>query len=308
MKKILVVGSSNVDFVLRVSAMPRKGETISTKTFQKVPGGKGANQACAVGKLGGSCSFLTAVGCDDLGELVTDSLKKANVDLGRILTVQNAPTGMAIIAVDDVGENSIMIIPGANEQCTADYIKGNHDCISHADIVLTQMEIPADAVQQVLFAAKQNGCITVLNPAPAPERISEAILQGLDYITPNETELETLTGMATRTIEEINVAAQSLLERGVKNVVVTVGCRGAYLCNASENKLYPTYPVSPVDTTAAGDTFNAGLVVGIAEELELSQAICLANAAAALSTTKSGAQTSIPTRQEVQALIESQHL
>lgn len=305
MKKVLVAGSSNVDFVLRVSEMARKGETISAKSFRKVPGGKGANQACAVGKLGGACTFLSAMGLDDLGDLVSASLEQAGVDLSKVLKVAEVPTGMAMISVDDAGENSIVIVPGANESCDVRYISENQRCIEDAEILLTQMEIPMDAVQQILSIAKKSGTITILNPAPAPEHIPPEILKGLDYITPNETELETLTGMKTETIEEIGAAAESLLARGVRNVLVTMGSRGAYLCNSGGKKLYPAYSVTPVDTTAAGDTFNAGLVVGLAEDMNLSDAIHLANVAAALSTTRMGAQTSIPTRQEVQALMVS---
>lgn len=305
MKRITVVGSSNIDFVLRVEDMPRKGETIRTKSFEKIPGGKGANQACAVGKLGGDCTFLSAVGRDGLGELVMQSLKNANVKLDHVLWDENTPTGMAVIAVNDDGENSIMIVPGANNLCSAQYFARHRSCIEQTDILLTQLETPLDDIYALIQTAKEMGKIVVMNPAPAPEMIPDDVLCGLDFITPNETELEKITGMKTETIPQIKSAAGSLLARGVKNVIVTIGSRGALLCNSKEELLYPAYPAAAVDTTAAGDTFNAGVVVGLAEGMPLGEAIQMGNAAASISITRKGAQTSIPTRREAEQLCNS---
>lgn len=304
-KKILVIGSSNIDFVLQIDEMPRKGETIQTKAFNKIPGGKGANQACACGRLGGECTFLSAVGCDGLGDLILDSLKGANVNVEHVLHKETRPTGMAIIAVNKDGDNSIMIVPGANADCDMAYFEANYDCINEANVVIAQLETPAEDVYQLLEAAKSAGKITVLNPAPAPDHIPESVLLSLDFITPNETELAKITGMKTDTIPEISAAAELLRSKGVQNVLVTIGSRGALLCNADGCEIFPPFKSRPVDTTAAGDTFNAGFAVGLAEGKSLRSAITLANAAAAISITRKGAQTSIPTRKEVEALLAS---
>lgn len=303
MKKILVVGSSNIDFVLQVDTMPRKGETIHTTAFHKIPGGKGANQACACARLGGDCTFLSAVGRDGMGEAVMNGLKEAGVDVSRVHYDKAEPTGMAIIAVNSDGDNSIMIVPGANNLCNAVYFQENQDCIDAADIIMTQLETPARDIYNLLEAAKKAGKLTVLNPAPAPDKIPDWVLCGLDFLTPNETELETIAGMKTETVQEIGAAAKTLLAKGVRNVLVTIGPRGALLCNAAGCEVFPTINTKRVDTTAAGDTFSAGFAVGLAEGKTLRECIALANAAAAVSITRKGAQTSIPTRKEVEELL-----
>lgn len=303
MKKILIVGSSNIDFVLRVADMPRKGETIHTKSFHQIPGGKGANQACACGKLGGDCVFLSAVGQDGLGSAVLESLRKAGVDVSRVLHDEAATTGMAIISVNDEGENCIMLVPGANAVCTSGYFNRHRDAVDAADIVVAQLETPAEDIYTLLDAAKRTGKVTMLNPAPAPDSIPDFVLDGLDFLTPNETELERLTGMKTGTFEEISAAADSLLARGTRNILVTVGSRGALLCNKDGTQIYPAFKSDPVDTTAAGDTFNAGLAVALAEGKPLESAIEFANAAASISITRKGAQTSIPLRAEVDTFL-----
>ena len=303
MKKILVAGSSNMDFVLRVADNPRKGETIRSKSFQKLPGGKGANQACACGKLGGDCVFLSVVGRDGLGDVLLDSLRSANVDVSKVLMQETEPTGMAIITVGDDGDNSIVIVPGSNALCDMAYFQGSMDSLEEADYVVVQLETPVDDIYQLLDLAKKAGKVTVLNPAPAPDSIPDEVLLGLDYITPNETELEKLTGMPTQTVEQITAAAGSLVSRGVKNVLVTMGARGALLCSESGSQVYPTIKVQAVDTTAAGDTFNAGFVVGLADGMTQAEAIRFANTAASISITRPGAQPSIPSREEVDKFI-----
>lgn len=261
MRKIIVAGSSNIDFVLRVEDMARKGETIRAKSLEKIPGGKGANQACAVGRLGGDCVFLSAVGKDDFGRQLMKSLSQANVNVDQMLQAEDTPTGMAVISVNDEGENSIMIVEGANGLCNESYFRSHSSAIQQAEYVLTQLETPKEDVYKLINACKKAGKTVVLNPAPAPDSIPDEVLKDLDYITPNETELEKITGMKTETMDQIEQAAAELLRRGVKNVIVTVGARGALLCSSQETKLYPAYPAAAVDTTAAGDTFNAGVVV-----------------------------------------------
>ena len=268
--------------------------------FSKNSGRKGANQACACGKLGGECTFFSVVGDDGSGEILLESLQAAGVHTEKVAKVKGCTTGMAAIMVNAEGNNSIVIVAGANQACDRSYVEKQIDVIRDADVVLTQLETPEDGVFYFIRAAKAAGKIVILNPAPAPGQIPDDILRDLDYITPNETELNTLTDMPVKTMDEIEKAAMKLFGKGVRNVIVTIGSRGALLCNASGCKVYPAFNyLKPVDTTAAGDTFNAGLAVGVAEGMNLEQSIRLANAAAAISITRSGAQTSIPTREEV---------
>ena len=303
MKKILVAGSSNMDLVVRVADMPKKGETIRSHSYKQIPGGKGANQACACGKLGGDCTFLSVVGQDGMGQALIESLQSAGVDT-RFMVRHTEPTGIAIITVSGDGDNSIVIVPGANGKCDAAYIEGNRQQIAEADFVVTQLETPEEGVYDLLQWAKENNKVTVLNPAPAPDSIPEDVLQGLDYITPNETELEKLTGIPTDTLDGIEKAARKLLSQGVGNVLVTIGAQGAFLCNREMAKVFPTITVKPVDTTAAGDTFNAGFVVALSQDRTLEEAIAFANAAASISTTRPGAQPSIPTADEVETALK----
>lgn len=304
MRKIAVLGSSNMDFVFTVEEMARTGETIKSQSFRKVPGGKGANQACACGKLGGICTFLSAVGRDDSGEKLLESLEEAGVRTDKVLRKEDDTTGMAAIMVNAKGDNSIVIVPGANQACDGNYVEENRDVIREADILLTQFETPEDGVFKFIREGKAAGKTVILNPAPAPGTIPDEILQGLDYLTPNETELNTLTGMPVETLEELEEASKTLLEKGVKNVIVTIGKRGALLSNKAGSVICPTFTeVKAVDTTSAGDTFNAGLAVGLAEGRPLMEAIRFANAAAAISVTRRGAQTSIPTKEEADRLI-----
>ncbi len=306
MKKIVVMGSSNMDFVFTVEEMPKKGETIKSREFQRIPGGKGANQACACGKLGGYCTFLSMVGNDDSGTSLIESLQAAGVRTEKMVKRTDCTTGIAAIQVNAAGDNSIVIVPGANGFCDETYMEASLDVIREAEVILTQLETPESGVFRLIWEARKNGKTIILDPAPAPEELPEEILQGLTFLTPNETELGRLTGMPVETEEELIRAAGSLLEKGVKNVIVTIGSRGAILCNETGSRVCPAFSYGKVvDTTAAGDTFNAGLAVGLAEGRDLENAICLANAAAAISVTRKGAQPSIPTIEETNRLILS---
>ena len=222
-KKILVVGSSNIDFVLNVPEMPRKGETLLCRSFANVPGGKGANQACACGKLGGDCTFLSVLGRDSLGQLLYKSLENAGVDLSRIGYSDTQPSGMAMITVNSVGENSIVVVPGANDCCDEAYFRRNQDVIQSAGILLIQLEIPHDGVFSLISEMKKLGKTTILNPAPAPESIPDSLFQYIDWITPNETELSSITKLPTDTVEQVEFAAKQLIQKGVGNVLVTIG-------------------------------------------------------------------------------------
>lgn len=306
MGKILVMGSSNMDLVLGVDGIPRPGETIMSTSYSQIPGGKGANQACACAKLGGDCKFLSAVGQDGFGEMLLSSLDSAGVDIHSVVKYEDLPTGMAVITVDKRGENSIVVIPGANQACDNDYLQANENSLLEAETVLSQLEVPVDCVVKFMMAAKALGKRTILNPAPAPEKgeLPDELFDGLDYFTPNETELEKITGRMTYTMEQIIGAAKTLLDKGTRNVIVTVGSKGAVLVNQNGARLYETVTVDAVDTTAAGDTFNAGLAVALTEGKSIEDAIIYANAAASISVTRKGAQVSIPTCDEVETLLK----
>ncbi len=305
MKNILVIGSSNIDHVVHVAHMPTCGETIIGGSYQQNFGGKGANQAYACGKLGGSVRFLSAVGDDALGKQMIEHLGDVNVDCVTVRVCEGINTGMAFINVDAEGDNSIVVVPGANAKCDADTVEAFSDAIKNADIVMLQLEIPYDAVRLAIRKARELGKIVVLDPAPAPEDgIEDEVLRGINYLTPNVIELKMLTDMPTDTMEQIDAAAAVLLRRGVESVVVTMGDKGVYLKSAEQVRTYPAFSVLPVDTTAAGDTFNAAMAVSLAKtEAFTDEVIEFANAAAALSTTRQGAQASVPSREETETFI-----
>lgn len=299
MKKILVVGSSNIDFVVEVVNMPAVGETVMGCNFKKSLGGKGANQAYGCGKLGADTTFLSVVGDDDFGELLIDSISKVGVDTSSISSFKGIPTGMAVIYIDREGNNSIVVIAGANNFCTQEYIEKQDKAFQQCDIALIQMEIPHNSVYYSIQKLKRLGKFIILNPAPAPDNIPDEIYDCLDIITPNETELEKLSGCDSGTIEGVKNGCDILLNKGIKNVLVTLGSKGAMLVNKNESALFTPPDIKVLDTTAAGDTFNAAFAVMLAEGKSYHEAIDFANIAAAISVSRKGAQASIPSRQEV---------
>ena len=302
---ILVIGSTNVDFVAGVKQIPLVGETVMSTSFDKFPGGKGANQAYACGKLGGNTTFLSVIGDDGLGKMVIDNLETANVKTDYLKLQEKCPTGMALIAVNEQGDNNIVVVSGANRFCDVDYLLSHHNQLSVADILLTQLEIPVDASYYALQEAKRLGKLTILNPAPVPEEgIPKEVFKSLDYITPNESEVGKLTGLPVDSQDNIMQAAKKLLEWGVKNVIVTMGEQGAMWVDEDNMQVFPAMNLIPVDTTAAGDTFNAALAVSLAEGEAVENALAFANFAAGLAITKKGAQTSIPSRGEVMELMK----
>lgn len=299
MKKVLVIGSANVDFVIGVKDMPVVGETILCKSFERTLGGKGANQAYACGRLGADTVFLNVVGKDDFGNALIQNLKMANVSTEAVRQNEGTSTGMAVICVNSTGNNSIIVIPGANNCCDTDYLDQNRRCFEECDIVLLQMEIPLESVCYAVRLAKSLGKTVILNPAPVPDHIPEDIYQGLDFITPNESEFKRLTGCPGETIEDIVGCSHVLLDLGVKQIVVTLGERGAILINREGHKVYPPLEIQVIDTTAAGDTFNAAFVRKLADGATCDEALVFANYASALTVSKPGAQASIPSYLEV---------
>lgn len=301
----MVLGSTNIDFVMSVKHMAAVGETIKSRSFAKNFGGKGANQAYACGKLGANVTFMSAIGDDDLGKASITNLQSVGVDTRDVTVVADLPSGMAFICVNDDGDNSIVITAGANAACNEDLVSHKLSAIEQCDFLMAQLETPHEGVWRAIRDAYARGKTVILDPAPVPEDgIPDDVYACCTYLTPNETELKELTGMSIDDDDSLRMAAQELLRRGVKNVLVTVGKRGALLMSQSEYRLYPAFAVEPVDTTAAGDTFNAAFASQLACGEAVSAAIRFANAAAALSTLKKGAQGSAPTRDEVLGFLQ----
>lgn len=303
MKKILVVGSLNMDCVVETPHIPRAGETVSGRNVSFIPGGKGANQAYTAGKLGGSVKMLGAVGNDSLGQTLKKNLSNVGVDVSGIRVLENEITGQAFISIDDAGENSIIVIPGANGALTPEMITQTEESlktiIQNSDIVVMQLEIPLKTVTYVKELASSLHKLIIVDPAPALSNIPDSFWEGIDYIKPNETELSILTGRQMKTGEEIIAGAKTMLEKGVRNVIVTMGNNGCMLVSNSSQQFFAAHRVKAVDTTAAGDCFTAAFALALAEEKSCPEALVFGQTASAISVTRKGAQTSIPTRDEV---------
>lgn len=299
-KGILVIGSLNMDLSIDLAKMPVTGETILGRGIAYKAGGKGANQACAAGKLGGRVRMLGCVGQDEFGQKLVKSLSESGVETDYIKESRDLPTGTAVIYVDDNGDNSIVVIPGANMACDIEYLKAQDEQFHWCDYVVLQMEIPYEAVWYSVKRAKELGKMVILNPAPAPDEIPEEILSLVDYLTPNETEIIALNGKSK---DDIREGAEKLLSRGVSNVIATLGDRGALLVNQYGETFYPARKVVSVDTTAAGDCFNGAMVAALAEGQSEAEAILFANIASSIAVTRKGAQESLPIREEVAVIM-----
>lgn len=299
-KGILVIGSLNMDLSIDLAKMPVTGETILGRGIAYKAGGKGANQACAAGKLGGRVRMLGGVGQDEFGQKLVKSLSESGVETDYIKESRDLPTGTAVIYVDDNGDNSIVVIPGANMACDIEYLKAQDEQFHWCDYVVLQMEIPYEAVWYSVKRAKELGKTVILNPAPAPDKIPEEILSLVDYLTPNETEIIALNGKSK---DDIREGAEKLLSRGVSNVIATLGDRGALLVNRYGETFYPARKVVSVDTTAAGDCFNGAMVAALAEGQSEAEAILFANIASSIAVTRKGAQESLPIREEVAVIM-----
>ena len=299
-KGILVIGSLNMDLSIDLAKMPVTGETILGRGIAYKAGGKGANQACAAGRLGGRVRMLGCVGQDEFGQKLVKSLSESGVETDYIKESRDLPTGTAVIYVDDNGDNSIVVIPGANMACDIEYLKEQDEQFHWCDYVVLQMEIPYEAVWYSVKRAKELGKMVILNPAPAPDEIPEEILSLVDYLTPNETEIIALNGKSK---DDIREGAEKLLSRGVSNVIATLGDRGALLVNQYGETFYPARKVVSVDTTAAGDCFNGAMVAALAEGQSEAEAILFANMASSIAVTRKGAQESLPIREEVAVIM-----
>jgi len=302
MNKLVVLGSVNADHVLQVPSFPRPGETLHGKGYAVIPGGKGANQAVAAARLGADVAFIACVGDDSFGLNIRDAFKRDGMNVDAVMVEKNTPTGIAMIQVSATGENSICISGEANNHLTAARIKPFSSLISNAEMLLMQLETPIATIQAAAETAKLAGTLVVLNPAPA-QPLSDELLKLVDIITPNETEAEQLTGIKVKDMASAQQAANQLHHKGIKIVMVTLGSEGVWLSQMGNGKQIKGFSVKAVDTTAAGDTFNGALLTRLLEKATMEESISFAHAAAAITVTGKGAQTSIPYRQAVEQFL-----
>ncbi len=304
MNKLVVLGSVNADHVLQVASFPRPGETLLGHSYAVIPGGKGANQAVAAARLGADTAFIACVGDDSFGRNMIAEFNRDGINTEAVMIEQNKPTGIAMIQVAATGENSICISAEANACLTPERISPHYDLIKQADTLLMQLETPIATIAQAAKIAQLSGTRVVLNPAPA-QPLSDELLALIDLITPNETEAELLTGIKVVDMASAQDAADILHNKGIAQVMITLGSQGVWISENGNGKQVKGFRVDAVDTTAAGDTFNGGLLAGLQAGLALDEAIRFAHAAAAISVTRVGAQTSIPVQAEVQAFINN---
>lgn len=305
MSQLVVLGSVNADHVVQVPSFPRPGETLTASGYQVIAGGKGANQAVAAARLGADVAFIACVGDDDFGLRVYKEYQALGVDISGLMIVADMTTGVAMIQVADSGENSICIAPGANAALTPALLAPHQHLISQADILLMQLETPLETIFSAATMAKDAGTLVVLNPAPAMG-LADELLAKVDIITPNETEAELLTGIKVDSIDSAALAAAHLHAKGIATVMITLGSKGVYVSEHGQGQQIVGFSVTVKDTTAAGDTFNAGVLTGLLQGKTLNEAIVFAHGAAAISVSRFGAQTSIPLLAEVDAFLAEQ--
>lgn len=301
-KSIVVVGSSNTDMIVRVRHLPRPGETVLGGEFSSAAGGKGANQAVGAARAGGNVRLVARVGMDGLGEQALAGFRRDGINVQSVFRDNTTPSGVALILVADDGENCIAVAGGANTRLTSADVKKAAKAIRSASVLVVQLETPLGTVQTAATIAARAGVRVILNPAPA-QPLPDSLLQSISILTPNETEAELLTGVKVTNEAAATRAARKLRARGVQAVILTLGSRGAFLAVVNHEQLVPGFEVKAVDTTAAGDIFNGALAVALAEGSSLLEAVRFANAAAAISVTRLGAQPSAPTRREIDSLL-----
>ncbi len=304
MSRVIVIGSSNRDLTVRLERLPRVGETVSGGDYYTSFGGKGANQAVAAHKAGAEVAFVAKVGRDENGDAMVRHLKESGLSTDSIIRDGQAASGVALIMVDKDGRNMIAVAPGANRNLTEEEIVNTEDAITHARILLIQLEVPVDPVLRALAIARENHVTTILNPAPA-RALQSMLLSLVDVLTPNEVEAGLLTGVNVKDERDAVAAARKLLDSGVQHVIVTLGEKGSVWVTSGQEQFFPPFRVTPVDSTAAGDAFNGALACALAEGRTMEQAIRFANAAGALTVTRRGAQDALPTREEIEKLIPS---
>lgn len=301
---IVVIGSLNMDMVVRTERAPGAGETLMGGSFSLSPGGKGANQAVAAARLGGKVSMIGSVGRDAFGSELLDIMRQEQVGIEHIAQSATQSTGVASIVVDGDGENRIIVVPGANIELGTGDIRALENVISSADIIVMQLETDLQMCEEAAAIAHRHGIPVILNPAPAIA-LDDGMLSHVTYLTPNETEAGVLAGVEVNSVETAGQAACILLQRGVQNVIVTLGSKGALIVNAAGSIHIPGFPVQAVDTVAAGDSFNGALAYQLTKGRMLGEAVRFANAVGALAVGKQGAIPSLPTLQEVEHFLEN---
>jgi ribokinase len=300
--RVCVVGSANVDFTVALERLPSPGETVSGGTLLRNLGGKGANQAVTARRLGAQVRLLGAVGDDASGAEIRARLGAEGIDVEGLVTMTGTATGTALICVDAAGRNQIAVAPGANHAATVAALAPHADAIRWAQVVVCQLELPLSVVAWALGEARAAGAATILNPAPM-RALEPALLALADYLTPNEGEAARLAGAAVTDLASARVAGERIREGGAGTVILTLGGQGALVCGVEGAVHFPAFPVTVVDTTAAGDAFNGALAVGLAAGGTLEQALPLANATAALTCTARGAQDALPRRADVERFL-----
>jgi ribokinase len=297
MKKITVIGSSNVDMIIKSDRLPKPGETVGNGVFVKVNGGKGANQAVAAARAGGKVTFISCLGNDDFAPVMLGNFKSDQIDTRFVFIEKDVATGIALILVDRNAENCIAVAPGANYKLSPVHIKKAENVIRESEIILLQLEIPIESVLFAIELSYKHKKKILLNPAPA-RHIDEEHLKMIHSLILNETETEVLTGLPVSNDLQIREAGKALLSKGPENIVITLGAKGAFVKNSQKEEFIPGFKVKAVDTTAAGDIYCGNLAVAILEGKSIFKAVRFASAASAISVTRLGAQPSAPSRME----------
>ena len=300
---LLVIGSINIDLVSYTDEIPKIGETVIGTGFYQYPGGKGANQAVCAAKLGAGVCFFGKVGADTHGDFMLGNMAESGVDIFAVEKI-GTPTGLASISVDSSGQNSIIVIPGANSCLDREYIDRNINTIKNCNIILAQLEIPFDSVEYAFKAAKSFNKTTILNPAPAAP-LSEGMIHNTDILVPNEHELSRITGMDCTSLEKITIAARSLNARGVKCIIVTMGSEGVLLYHEGRSCVFPAHKIKAVDTTAAGDCFLGGFARSYMINKDVGEAIIQGQLVASYSIQHQGAQSSMPSYSQFEEYAEN---
>lgn len=302
MKNVCVIGSLNMDMVLSMNKLPQLGETLIANQIETVNGGKGGNQACAASRLGCHVTMIGCIGDDAYGSILYKGLEQDGIRTKYIKRVKG-PSGMAIITVDQDGNNTIAVVPGANNKVTTSHIEEVKDIIQESHIVISQFETPMEATELAFRYAKEAGCITLLNPAPFAE-VTKELLENTDIIIPNETEVHELTGILVNDEASAKQATKSLFDQGIRYAIITLGADGAILVSKERCKWVPAFKVSAIDTTAAGDSFIGAIASKLTQDMledfdKVLEIISFGNRVSSITVTREGAQSSIPTLEEV---------
>jgi ribokinase len=300
--RIVVVGSSNTDMVIKIPRLPKPGETVLGGSFSMAAGGKGANQAVAAARAGGNVTLIARVGDDMFGKQAKEGFERDRINTECVIVDSQSPTGVALIFVDERGENCIAVASGANATLSPSEVANAKETIASAGSLLLQLEVPLATVEAAARLAAEAGIQVILNPAPA-RPLDDNLLRLISVITPNETEVELLTGLRVSDDHSAAEASGVLLAKGIPTVIITLGSRGAYIAERTRREHLPAFDVRPVDATAAGDVFNGALAVALVEKANLHDAVQFAQAAAAISVTRLGAQPSIPFRTEIEEFL-----